>query len=69
MLAATNEGVGTCAQGALGLFRSPLDKHFNIPSQYHLLCGVAIGYELDVPVNKFQPEKITASALILPKRN
>jgi nitroreductase len=69
MLAATNEGVGTCAQGALGLFRSPLDKHFNIPAQYHLLCGVAIGYELDVPVNKFQPEKITASALILPKRN
>lgn len=68
MLAATNEGLGTCAQGALGLFRSPLDKHFDIPKQYNLLCGVAIGYELDVPVNKFQPEKIAASELMLPKR-
>jgi hypothetical protein len=29
---------------------------------------VAIGYELDVPVNKFQPEKIAASELMLPKR-
>jgi nitroreductase len=69
MLAATNEGLGTCAQGALGLFRSPLDKHFDIPSQYHLLCGVAIGYKLDVPVNKFQPEKIAIGDLMLPNRN
>jgi nitroreductase len=68
MLAATNEGLGTCAQGALGLFRSPLDKHFDIPEQYNLLCGVAIGYELNVPVNKFQPEKIGVSELMLPKR-
>ncbi|HEX4917957.1 MAG TPA: nitroreductase [Limnobacter sp.] len=68
MLAATNEGLGTCAQGALGLFRSPLDKHFDIPKQYKLLCGVAIGYELNVPVNKFQPEKIDAKVLMLSKR-
>ncbi|WP_370260589.1 nitroreductase [Limnobacter sp.] len=68
MLAATNAGLGTCAQGALGLFRSPLDKHFDIPKQYKLLCGVAIGYELDVPVNKFQPEKISARELMVPLR-
>ncbi len=68
MLAATNEGLGTCAQGALGLFRSPLDKHFDIPKQYNLLCGVAIGHELDVPVNKFQPEKIAVNELMLPTK-
>lgn len=68
MLAATNAGLGSCAQGALGLFRSPLDKHFDIPKQYKLLCGVALGYELDVPVNKFQPEKIKASELLLPSK-
>lgn len=68
MLAATNEGLGSCAQGALGLFRSPLDKHFEIPKQYKLLCGVALGYEQDVPVNKFQPEKISAVELLVARK-
>lgn len=68
MLAATNAGLGSCAQGALGLYRTPLDKHFDIPAQYKLLCGVALGFEADVPVNRFQPEKITTPEMLLPLR-
>lgn len=66
MLAATNAGLGSCAQGALGLYRSPLDAHFDIPPQYKLLCGVALGFEADHPVNRFQPEKIKGHELVIP---
>lgn len=68
MLAATAEGLGSCAQGALGLYRKPVEKHFKIPVNYHLLCGVALGYEDEAPVNKFQPEKMTSKDLEIPKR-
>lgn len=67
MLAATNEGLGNCAQGALGLYRSPLDKHFNVPAQYKLLCGVALGYEAEHVVNTFRPKKIKHEELTLPR--
>lgn len=63
MLSATNAGLATCAQGALGLWRSPLEKHFDIPKHYKLLCGVSMGYEADALVNRFQPEKLRVSEL------
>lgn len=68
MLAATEQGLGSCAQGALGLYRSPVEKHFKIPENYHLLCGVALGYETDAKVNSFQPEKMKAEDLMIPSR-
>lgn len=68
MLAATENGLGSCAQGALGLYRSPIEKHFKIPENYHLLCGVALGYETDHPVNQFQPEKMKANDLMIESR-
>ncbi len=68
MLAATDQGLGSCAQGALGLWRSPLEKHFRIPARYQLLCGLSLGYRADATVNTFQPEKLPASALRIPAR-
>lgn len=68
MLAATEQGLGSCAQGALGLYRSPIEKHFKIPEKYHLLCGVALGFETDHPVNQFQPEKMKAADLMIQSR-
>lgn len=55
MLAATDEGLGTCAQGALAMWRSPLDAEFNIPPHYKFICGLALGYPTDHAVNSFKP--------------
>lgn len=66
MLAATDAGLGTCAQGALALWRSPLEKHFEIPSHYKLLCGLSLGYEADAPINQFKPQRQPLEALLVP---
>ena len=68
MLSATNKGLGTCAQGALGIWRSPIDKHFNVPKGYKLVCGLALGYPEDNKVNSYQPEKIDLDELLIPKK-
>lgn len=68
MLSATNKGLGTCAQGALGMWRSPLDKHFNIPKEYKLVCGLALGYPKDEIINEFRPNKIGLDELLIPKK-
>lgn len=57
MLAATAEGLGSCAQGALAMWRSPLEKHFAIPDDYQLLCGLSLGYPSDDKVNDYRPER------------
>lgn len=67
MLAATDAGLGSCAQGALALWRSPVAERFAIPEPYKLLCGVALGYPLaEAPVNRFCPERRTVAEILLP---
>ena len=68
MLSATNKGLGTCAQAALGMWRSPLDKHFDIPKEYKLVCGMALGYPKDEVINEFRPSKIGLDELLIPKK-
>lgn len=68
MLAATDVGLGTCAQGALAMWRSPVAKEFEIPEHYQLLCGVALGYPSDHPVNRFSPAKRPLSELLLAEK-
>lgn len=68
MLSATNKGLGTCAQGALGIWRSPIDKHFDIPKGYKLVCGLALGYPEDNKVNSYKPKKIELDELLIPKK-
>ncbi|MEE4246482.1 MAG: nitroreductase [Kangiellaceae bacterium] len=69
MLSAVDKGLGTCPQGALGMWRSPLEKHFDIPDGYKLVCGLALGYPVeDDPVNKYRPEKISLDELVIPKK-
>lgn len=57
MLAAQDQGLGTCAQGALALWRSPLENHFQIPKQYKLICGVSLGYPEEAKVNQYKPDR------------
>ncbi|MDF1630050.1 MAG: nitroreductase [Alcanivoracaceae bacterium] len=68
MLAATDEGLGSCAQGALALWRSPVEARFAIDKSYKLLCGLSLGYPLDEPVNQFKPERRTVAEILLPTR-
>lgn len=69
MLSATARGLGTCPQGALGMWRSPLEKHFDIPKGYKLVCGLALGYpKEDEKVNQYRPKKLSLDELIIPKK-
>lgn len=68
MLSATNKGLGTCAQGALGMWRSPLEQHFNIPEGYKLVCGLALGYPTDDIVNTYRPNKLGLDELLIPNK-
>ncbi len=69
MLAATDRGLGTCAQGALAMWRSPVARAFDIPPKYNLLCGLSLGYPSDHAVNQFQPDKRTLEEILLPGRD
>ena len=68
MLAATNKGLGTCAQGALGMWRSPIEQHFDIPKDYKLVCGLALGYPDENQVNEYRPKKIDLDELLIPTK-
>lgn len=68
MLSATNKGLGTCAQGALGMWRSPLEKHFDIPKGYKLVCGLALGYPNEEVVNTYRPNKLDLNEFMIPTK-
>ncbi|MDG2497117.1 MAG: nitroreductase [Aquiluna sp.] len=58
MLSAHANGLGSCAQGASALWAEPVRKEFQIPKDYKLLCGIAIGYPSTDMVNDFQAERL-----------
>ncbi|MFT7186373.1 MAG: nitroreductase [Pseudohongiellaceae bacterium] len=64
MLAATAEGIGSCAQGALATWASPIRKHFKVEKGYKLLVGVSLGYEADHIVNSFKPDRAHIQEMI-----
>ncbi|PQJ77681.1 nitroreductase [Polaribacter porphyrae] len=68
MLSATSKGLGTCPQGALNLWREPVDKHFNVPKGYELVCGLSLGYPSDDKVNFYRPEKLSVEELLVSKK-
>ena len=65
MLAASEEGLGSCAQAALGIWTKPVLKHFEVDPGYQLICGLSLGYIADHPVNRFRPKKRTLDELLL----
>lgn len=66
MLAAVDEGLGTCAEGALALYSLPIRRHFAVPAGYKLLCGLSLGYPADDPVNAFRPARKGRDDLLVP---
>ena len=69
MLSAHSHGLGTCAQGAVAVWDDVIRKEFEISKDYRLLCGIAIGYPSDSPVNSFQAHRIDLSELVVLPKN
>ena len=69
ILSAHARGLGTCAQGAVNIWDDVIRKEFDIPKEYRLLCGMAIGYPSDSPVNSFKANRIGVEELLFkPKK-
>lgn len=58
MLSAHARGLGTCAQGALAVWSDPVKAEFDVPTNYKLLCGIALGYPSTDHVNEFRAERL-----------
>ncbi len=53
MLSAHSKVLGTCAQGALATWASPVKNHLEIPKDYKLIVGLSLGFPSDNPINTF----------------
>lgn len=69
MLSAHAHGLGTCAQGAVAIWDDVVRKEFEVSKNYRLLCGIAIGYPSQSPVNDFKADRIDISELIAKERD
>jgi nitroreductase len=65
MLSAHAHGLGTCAQGAVNIWDDVIRREFDVPKDYRLLCGLAIGYPSDSPVNSFKANRIPPSEILI----
>ena len=63
ILSAHGHGLGTCPQGAVGIWDDVVRKEFDIPKNYRLLCGVAIGYPSGSNANTFKANRIAPSEI------
>lgn len=68
ILSAHAQGLGTCAQGAVGIWEDVVRKEFEISKDYRLLCGIAIGYPSDSAINKFGANRIGLDELLVKPR-
>lgn len=65
MLSAHAHGLGTCAQGAVNIWDDVIRDEYEISKDYRLLCGMAIGYPSDSPVNEFKANRIGIDELVV----
>ncbi|MEJ6626787.1 MAG: nitroreductase [Actinomycetes bacterium] len=68
MLSAHGHGLGTCAQGAVNIWDDVVRKGFEISKDYRLLCGLAIGYPSDSPVNSFKANRIGVDEVLFKQK-
>jgi len=68
MLAATNAGLGTCAQASVAVWGGTVREYFNVDPDYKLICGLSLGYPSEHKVNRFQPEKRDISEILFSPR-
>lgn len=58
ILGAHARGLGTCAQGAVSTWEDAVRAEFDVPENYSLLCGLAIGYPSENKINSFKAERL-----------
>lgn len=68
ILSARAHGLGTCLQGAVIIWDDAIRKEFDVPKDYRLLTGLAIGYPKDSHINNFQAHRLEPSEVIIPPR-
>lgn len=68
MLSAHARGLGTCAQGAVNIWDDVVRKEFEIPKDYRLLCGLAIGYPSQAAINQFKANRLEVSEIKFHKK-
>jgi len=68
MLGAHARGLGTCAQGAVAIWEDAVRAEFDVPAEYSLLCGIALGYPSDDKVNSFRANRLNPSDITVPVR-
>ena len=55
MLAARDSGVDTIAQAALASYPDLIRRHFDLPAQRRVVCGISFGYaDSDHPINGYR---------------
>ena len=59
VLSAHANGLGTCSQGAVALWRGAIRKFVKVPKNYKLLYGIAIGIPSKNMVNDFRAHRIS----------
>jgi nitroreductase len=68
-LSAHAYGLGTCMQGAVSIWDDVIRKEFDIPKNYRLLCGIAIGYPSNAKDNTFRAHRISVEELLFKEKN
>lgn len=59
MLGARARGLHTCAEASIASYPDIVRRELNIPRDYTIMCGIAMGYADEAAVvNTFQPERI-----------
>ena len=70
MLSAHARGLGTCAQGAVAIWSNAVRREFDVPKDYKLIYGIALGYPSTDKVNGFRAERLPAADITIKhKRN
>lgn len=66
MLAARGMGLETCPQAALAEYPDIIRQHTQISAQYHIVCGMALGYaDWSAPVNQYRTVREEVEAFTL----
>jgi nitroreductase len=65
MLSAHAHGLGTCAQGVLGLWADVIREEFEVPAEYKLVYGMSLGYPSDHVVNQFGAERLPIAEILI----
>jgi len=68
ILSAHSRGLGTCLQGAVVIWDDVVREEFDVPNDYKILTGLALGYPTDSKINKFGAHRLSPEEIVIPPR-